>query len=78
MVNIIKVLVLTLARAIHVTGFDGGADSARWCLDFLKAVMQHTPHHWPSHVLQCFPPILEEYYRCFFVILMNLLQELMH
>ncbi|KAA0195993.1 hypothetical protein HAZT_HAZT000789 [Hyalella azteca] len=58
-----KVLVLTLARAIHVTGFDSSSDSARWCLDFLRAVMNHTPHTWPTHTMQCFPRVIEEYYK---------------
>ncbi|KAF2352648.1 Mediator complex subunit Med23 [Trinorchestia longiramus] len=87
-----KVLVLTLARAIHVTGewcvvgewlvsgvwrvsgsfvgcgggvtrFDSSSDSARWCLDFLKAVMNHTPHTWPTHTMQCFPRVIEEFYK---------------
>jgi len=58
-----KVLVLTLARAIHVTGFEAGSEAARWAVDFLKAIMAHTPHTWPSHTLQCFPQILHHFYK---------------
>jgi len=25
--------------------------------------MQNTPHNWSSHTLQCFPPVLLEYYQ---------------
>lgn len=58
-----KVLVLTLARAIHVTGFDSSSESARWCIDFLRAVMNQTPHTWPTHTMQCFPSIIEDFYK---------------
>ncbi|CAL4068022.1 unnamed protein product, partial [Meganyctiphanes norvegica] len=57
-----RVLVLTMARAINVTGCDSSGESSRWCVDFLNKVMQHTPHTWANHTLQCFPPIIAEYY----------------
>ncbi|MCL4125325.1 UNVERIFIED_CONTAM: hypothetical protein GTU68_014122, partial [Idotea baltica] len=41
-----RVIVLTMARAIHVTGCDSSGESARWCVDFLKTVMTRTPHTW--------------------------------
>ncbi|RXG55626.1 Mediator of RNA polymerase II transcription subunit 23 [Armadillidium vulgare] len=58
-----RVIVLTMARAIHVTGCDSSGESARWCVDFLKAVMSHTPHTWASHTLQCFPSIIADFYK---------------
>lgn len=58
-----RVLVLTMARALHVTGCDGSSDSARWCVDFLKTVMTHTPHTWANHTLQCFPSVITEFYQ---------------
>lgn len=58
-----KVLVLTLARAIHVTGYDSASESVRWSVDLLKAVMSHTPHSWPTHTMQCFPRVIEEFYK---------------
>ena len=58
-----KVLVLTLARAIHVTGYDSSSELARWCTDFLKSVMSHTKHTWPAHTMQCFPRLIEDFYK---------------
>ncbi|XP_063877362.1 mediator of RNA polymerase II transcription subunit 23-like [Scylla paramamosain] len=57
-----RVLVLTMARAIHVTGCDSSGDSARWCVDFLKSVMAQTSHTWANHTLQCLPPVIAEFY----------------
>lgn len=57
-----RVLVLTMARAIHVTGCDSSGDSARWCVDFLKTVMTQTPHTWANHTIQCFPPVIADFY----------------
>lgn len=58
-----RVLVLTMARAIHVTGCDSTGESARWCVDFLKTVMTHTPHTWANHTLQCFPQVIADFYQ---------------
>ena len=60
-----RVLVLTMSRALHVTGCESTGETARWCMDFLKAVMTHTPHTWASHTLQCFPPIVADFYKKF-------------
>ncbi|XP_037789098.1 mediator of RNA polymerase II transcription subunit 23-like isoform X2 [Penaeus monodon] len=60
-----RVLVLTMARAMHVTGkecCDTTGESARWCVDFLKVVMTHTPHTWANHTIQCFPPVIADFY----------------
>ncbi|KAI1287629.1 Mediator of RNA polymerase II transcription subunit 23 [Halotydeus destructor] len=55
-----KVLVLTLARAIHVTG--SGTLSAAWCKELLTNIMQSTPLTWSSFTLMCFPPVIAEYF----------------
>ncbi|XP_055939318.1 mediator of RNA polymerase II transcription subunit 23-like isoform X2 [Argiope bruennichi] len=55
-----KVLVLTLARAIHVTGSE--TLSGSWCKEILTTIMQHTPHSWSSFTLQCFPKVLADFF----------------
>ncbi|XP_042237503.1 mediator of RNA polymerase II transcription subunit 23-like [Homarus americanus] len=57
-----RVLVLTMARTIHVTGCDSSGDSARWCVDVLKTIMTQTPHTWANHTLQCFPTVISDFY----------------
>ncbi|KAH3697073.1 hypothetical protein DPMN_084558 [Dreissena polymorpha] len=56
-----RVLVLTLARAMHVTGSE--AFSTQWCKDILTTIMQSTPHTWPSHTTACFPSSLSEFFK---------------
>ena len=56
-----KVLVLTLARAIHVTGSE--TLSAMWCKDLLGHIMQSTPLNWSSFTLSCFPPVISEFFQ---------------
>nr|XP_042903708.1 mediator of RNA polymerase II transcription subunit 23 [Parasteatoda tepidariorum] len=55
-----KVLVLTLARAIHVTGSE--SLSGTWCKEILTTIMQHTPHSWSSFTLKCFPKVLADFF----------------
>ncbi|GFU50841.1 mediator of RNA polymerase II transcription subunit 23 [Trichonephila clavipes] len=55
-----KVLVLTIARAIHVTGSE--SLSGTWCKEILTTIMQHTPHNWSSFTLQCFPSVLADFF----------------
>lgn len=55
-----KVLILTLARAIHVTGSE--TLSADWCKELLSNIAQNTPITWSSGILQCFPPVIREFY----------------
>ncbi|GFY44212.1 mediator of RNA polymerase II transcription subunit 23 [Trichonephila inaurata madagascariensis] len=55
-----KVLVLTIARAIHVTGSE--SLSGTWCKEILTTIMQHTPHNWSSFTLQCFPNVLADFF----------------
>jgi mediator of RNA polymerase II transcription subunit 23 len=52
-----RALVLTLARATHVTGADGV-----WCHDLLVTIAQSTPHAWAPHTLECFPRALAEFF----------------
>ncbi|KPI96136.1 PREDICTED: mediator of RNA polymerase II transcription subunit 23 [Papilio xuthus] len=54
-----RVLVLTLARGIHMTGT--GSDSAA-VKELLTTIMANTPHNWSQHTLQCFPPVLVEFF----------------
>ena len=56
-----RVVVLTLARSIHVSGLE--PQSAPWVKETLNNIMQKTPHSWPSHTLQNFPPILQEFFK---------------
>ena len=55
-----RVLVLTLARAMHVTGSE--SFSSNWCKDILLSIMTSTPHSWPSHTSSCFPSSLNEFF----------------
>ena len=55
-----RVLVLTLARAMHVTGSE--SFSSNWCKDILTTIIQSTPHSWPSHTTACFPACLTEFF----------------
>ncbi|KAM7295580.1 mediator of RNA polymerase II transcription subunit 23 [Ixodes scapularis] len=56
-----KALVLTLARAVHVTGSE--TLSMSWCKEILSLVMQNTPHSWSSLTLMSFPPSLAEFFQ---------------
>ncbi|XP_036269375.1 mediator of RNA polymerase II transcription subunit 23 isoform X10 [Pipistrellus kuhlii] len=58
-----RALILTLARATHVTDFFTGSDSIQgtWCKDILQTIMSFTPHNWASHTLSCFPGPLQKY-----------------
>ncbi|KAJ8305857.1 hypothetical protein KUTeg_016402 [Tegillarca granosa] len=46
-----RALVLTLARAMHVTGVE--TFSSSWFRDILMQIMQSTPHSWPENTLKC-------------------------
>ncbi|XP_058805246.1 mediator of RNA polymerase II transcription subunit 23-like isoform X2 [Phymastichus coffea] len=58
-----RALVLTIARSMHITGTGGDAMSSTWCKELLNSIMQNTPHSWADHTLQCFPPILSEFFK---------------
>ncbi|XP_053964046.1 mediator of RNA polymerase II transcription subunit 23 [Anastrepha ludens] len=55
-----RVLILTLARSMHMTGL--GDELQPWCKELLSIIMQNTPHSWASHSLACFPPALNEFF----------------
>uniref|UniRef100_T1J7Z5 Mediator of RNA polymerase II transcription subunit 23 n=1 Tax=Strigamia maritima TaxID=126957 RepID=T1J7Z5_STRMM len=56
-----RALVLTLARAMHVTGSE--SLSGTWCRDILSTIMQNTAHSWSSFTLVCFPPVLADFFQ---------------
>eukprot|EP00058_Branchiostoma_floridae_P008048 XP_002593536.1 hypothetical protein BRAFLDRAFT_88529 [Branchiostoma floridae] len=56
-----RALVLTLARAMHVTGSE--TLSGNWCKDILTTLMSNTPHNWATHTLSCFPPALQQFFK---------------
>ncbi|XP_066272187.1 mediator of RNA polymerase II transcription subunit 23-like [Branchiostoma lanceolatum] len=56
-----RALVLTLARAMHVTGSE--TLSGNWCKDILTTLMANTPHNWATHTLTCFPPALQQFFK---------------
>uniref|UniRef100_A0A6Q2Y1C4 Mediator of RNA polymerase II transcription subunit 23 n=1 Tax=Esox lucius TaxID=8010 RepID=A0A6Q2Y1C4_ESOLU len=60
-----RALILTLARATHVTDFFTGSDSIQgtWCKDILQTIMNFTPHNWASHTLSCFPAPLQAFFK---------------
>ena len=55
-----RVVVLTLARAIHIHGYE--QQSANYFKEVLAKIMEKTPHYWPPHTLNNFPPILKDFY----------------
>ncbi|KAK7100374.1 mediator of RNA polymerase II transcription subunit 23-like isoform X2 [Littorina saxatilis] len=59
-----RALVLTLARAMEITGVYG-QDSfpMAWCKDILTSIQEHTPMGWSSATLQYFPASLAEFFR---------------
>lgn len=59
-----KVLVLTLARAIHVTGSETLSAAGNWCKELLASIVQSTPHlSWSAFTLNCFPPVIADFFR---------------
>ncbi|XP_076872671.1 mediator of RNA polymerase II transcription subunit 23 isoform X1 [Brachyhypopomus gauderio] len=60
-----RALILTLARATHITDFFTGSDSIQgtWCKDILQTIMSFTPHNWASHTLSCFPAPLQAFFK---------------
>lgn len=57
-----RALILTVAHSMHITGSGVEDQSNSWCKELLSTIMQHTPHSWASHTLQCFPPILNTFF----------------
>nr|CAB3263735.1 mediator of RNA polymerase II transcription subunit 23-like [Phallusia mammillata] len=56
-----RVLVLTLARSIYITGAE--TISGLWCTDILKSIMAATPHRWPQETLACFPRSMQDFFQ---------------
>ncbi|KAL3868089.1 hypothetical protein ACJMK2_040926 [Sinanodonta woodiana] len=56
-----RVLILTLARAMHITGAE--SFSTNWYKEILVSIMQSTPHSWPQHTLTSFPSCLSEFFQ---------------
>ncbi|XP_078068990.1 mediator of RNA polymerase II transcription subunit 23 isoform X2 [Mustelus asterias] len=56
-----RALILTLARATHVTGSE--SIQGTWCKDILQTIMVFTPHNWASHTLSCFPAPLQAFFK---------------
>nr|KAG5705861.1 hypothetical protein BaRGS_030751 [Batillaria attramentaria] len=56
-----RALVLTLARAMDITGADSFPTA--WCRDILTSITNITPMGWASTTLQYFPPGLVDFYR---------------
>lgn len=57
-----RALILTLARSMQITGTGNDPQSSTWCKDLLNSIMQNTPHTWSQHTLQCFPPVLNDFF----------------
>lgn len=57
-----RLLVLTLARSMHITATGNDPTTSGWCKDLLIAISQNTPHSWNSYTLNCFPTFLKEYF----------------
>jgi len=60
-----RVLVLTIARAMHIMGSSNEAESTQksWCQDLLMQIMSTTPHNWAPRTLEYFPPVLREFFQ---------------
>uniref|UniRef100_A0A8D8DB44 Mediator of RNA polymerase II transcription subunit 23 n=4 Tax=Culex pipiens TaxID=7175 RepID=A0A8D8DB44_CULPI len=56
-----RALILTLARSMQITG-TGNDPQSTWCKDLLTSIMTNTPHTWSQHTLQCFPPVLNDFF----------------
>lgn len=56
-----RVVVLTLARAIHINGLE--QQSPGWVKETLSNIIAKTPHSWPSHRLANFPHIIQDFYK---------------
>ncbi|KAL8625637.1 hypothetical protein ACOMHN_043912 [Nucella lapillus] len=56
-----RALVLTLARAVEITGQD--SFPMAWCKDILTSIHEHTPIAWSSATMQYLPTSLAEFYR---------------
>ena len=54
-----RVLILTLARAVHINGLE----QQSWLKDVMANIMRKTPHNWPQETLESFPKVMQEFYK---------------
>ncbi|KAI5647050.1 mediator complex subunit 23 domain-containing protein [Phthorimaea operculella] len=54
-----RVLVLTLARGIYMTGTSSDGAAVK---ELLTTIVTNTPLMWSQHTLQCFPSVLVEFF----------------
>jgi mediator of RNA polymerase II transcription subunit 23 len=65
-----RVLILTMARSIHITstgdlripGNSSEGGNNVYLMDLLNVVMKNTPHNWANHTRACFPKALQDFY----------------
>lgn len=68
-----RVLILTMARSMHITGTgdlktpasgSGGGEGGNnmYLMELLTVVMKNTPHNWAIHTRACFPKALADFY----------------
>ena len=53
-----RVVILTLARAVHIGGME--QNGSTWLKEVVSSIMAATPHSWPSQTVANFPPVLKE------------------
>lgn len=61
-----KIFIYTLARATHITGTEALSSEqyVHWVQEILKEIKNLNSNlAWPSFTLQCFPPIISEFYQ---------------
>nr|XP_027200115.1 mediator of RNA polymerase II transcription subunit 23-like [Dermatophagoides pteronyssinus] len=61
-----KIFIYTLARATHITGTEALSSEqyVHWVKEILKEIKNLNNNlAWPSFTLQCFPPIISEFYQ---------------
>lgn len=61
-----RVLILTLARSMIITGMEneaiGSGNNLVYLNDLLQIVMKNTPHNWSTHTKHSFPKAIADFY----------------
>lgn len=57
-----RLLILTLARSMHITGTGNDPIAGGWCKDLLSVIMQNTPHCWSEHTRSSFPTVIADFF----------------
>ena len=57
-----RLLILTLARSMHITGTGNDPVAGGWCKDLLSVIMQNTPHCWSEHTRSSFPHVIADFF----------------